>query len=307
MSNAKKVIVFGGAGFVGSHTADALSDAGYEVVIFDRVQSPYLRADQQSIIGDIRDQEQVARAMRGCHCVYNFAGLADIDECRTRPLDTVRVNIEGNAVLLDVAAKIGIERYIFASTIYVYSEAGSFYRVSKQTCELYIEEYQRLHNLPFTILRYGTLYGRRADTRNSVYRYLHQALFNRQIVTSGTGEEIREYIHVEDAARSAVQVLGEEYANQYIILAGHHPMRFRDLLAMIKEIIGPDVQVNIQPIDQQQAQSAGLAHYSITPYNFRPKIGRKLVSNLYLDMGQGLLDVLDEIYQKRMMEQNEQS
>ncbi len=300
MNRSQRVIVFGGAGFLGSHTADALSDAGYEVTVFDARQSPYLRSDQRGVRGDIRDAAAVEAAMKGCDVVYNFAGLADIDEARKRPLDTIRLNIEGNAMLLDVAARLGVQRYVFASSIYVYSEAGSFYRVSKQACELYIEEYQRRFGLNYTILRYGTLYGRRADDRNSIHRYLKKALLQRRIDCVGTGEELREYIHVSDAARASAQILHGDFANQHVILTGHHPTRFRDLLVMIREIVGEDVNVNLQSPARDGSRVGESAHYSLTPYNFRPKIGRKLVSDLYLDMGQGLLDVLEEIYQQYM-------
>jgi len=288
------VIVFGGAGFVGSHVADALSAAGHAVTVFDLRPSPYLQAGQQAVRGDILDFDAVSRAMAGQQVAYNFAGLADLDDGLSRPLDTVRLNVLGNATLLEAARCAGVHRFVYASTIYVYSEAGGFYRVSKQACELYIEEYQRRYGLDYTILRYGTLYGRRADERNSVHRYLTQALRNRKIAVTATGDEMREYIHVLDAARASVDVLDDEYKNQNVILTGHHPMRFGDLLNMIREIVGPDVSIELRPPDANNP--GGVGHYGLTPYTFRPKIGKKLVSHYYLDMGQGLVDCLEEIH-----------
>jgi len=288
-----KAIVFGGSGFVGSHLADALTHAGHIVTVFDLNRSAYLQSSQQFIQGDILDAESVKLAVAGQELVYNFAGLADIDEALERPVDTVRLNLLGCVNQLEAARLYGIKRFIFASTIYVYSEEGGFYRASKQACELYIEEYQRRFGLDFTILRYGTLYGRRADKRNSVHRYLQQALFDRKISIGATGDEIREYIHVQDAARASVQILEDEYRNQNVILTGNHSMRFRDLLYMIREIVGTDVQLEIQPAVQDGIGG----HYNLTPYTFRPKIGKKLVSHYYLDMGQGLLECLEEIYQ----------
>jgi len=287
-----KAIVIGGSGFVGSHLADALSEAGHEVTVFDRLPPPYARADQKCIEGDILDLDSVRQAVYGQDVLYHFAGLADIDEALARPMDTVLLNVLGCVNVLEAARLSGIKRFVFASTIYVYSEAGGFYRVSKQACESYIEEYQRRFGLNYTILRYGTLYGRRADSRNSVYRYLRQALTDRKITVQGTGDEMREYIHVEDAARAAVQILSDEFENQNVILTGHHPMRFRDLLNLIREIVGEDVQIEL--LAPPANHDSG--HYNLTPYTFRPKIGKKLVGNYYLDMGQGLLDCLDEIY-----------
>ena len=291
-----RAIVFGGAGFVGSHVADALTAAGHETTVFDLRESPWLQEGQQMVVGDMGDLETVAAAVRGHDAVFNFAGIADIDESRRRPIDTVRVNVLGNVNLLEACRLEGVGRYVFASSIYVSSEAGSFYRVSKQACELYIEEYQREHGLQCTILRYGTLYGRRASDTNSVHRYLRGALLDRRIVAEGTGDELREYIHVEDAARLTVEASqGDEFINQQVVLTGHFPMRYADLLHLVQEVVGEDVEVELRAPDGSEPRSA---HYAITPYTFRPKVARKLVSSYYIDMGQGLLDCLTEIHEQ---------
>src|SRR5262245_733515 len=96
MAVKKKVLVCGGSGFLGSHVADALSDAGHAVRIFDAVRSPHLRPGQEIVIGDLMDQAAVTRAAAGCACVYNFAGIADIDDASNRPVDTASMNVVGN-------------------------------------------------------------------------------------------------------------------------------------------------------------------------------------------------------------------
>ncbi|MEA2494998.1 MAG: UDP-glucose 4-epimerase [Thermoleophilaceae bacterium] len=293
-----RAIVLGGSGFVGSHVADALVDAGHEVSVFDLAPSRWLAPEQQYIAGDVTDADAVAAAIDGHDVVYNFAGLADIDECRERPLDTVRVNVAGNVNALEGARRAGVKRYVFASTIYVASESGSFYRVSKQACESYIEEYEREHGVPYTILRFGTLYGRRASDTNSVHRYLKQALLDRSIVAEASGEELREYIHVEDAARLSVEVLADEFAHQQVVLTGHHALRFRDLLNLIQEIVGPDVSIELKA----PSEDSGSAHYSITPYHFRPQLPRKLIGTQYTDLGQGLIDCLRELHDLNVTE-----
>ena len=118
-------------------------------------------------------------------------------------------------------------RFVFASTIYVYSESGSFYRASKQAAERFIETYHERYDLDYSILRYGSLYGRRADARNGIYRMLHEALERHSITYHGSGEAIREYIHVEDAARMSVQVLAPEFANRHLILTGQERLRIK--------------------------------------------------------------------------------
>jgi UDP-glucose 4-epimerase len=291
-------LVVGGSGFIGSHVADALTSADICVRLLDRVRSPHRSADQEMVVGDYTDAGTVERAMQGCDVVYNFAGLSDLDEAQSRPLDTVRINILGNAILLDAARAAGVKRYVLASTIYVYSEAGGFYRCSKQACELYVEEYQRRYGVDYTILRYGTVYGRRSTERNSVHRYLKQALLERRVIGYGKGHEIREYIHVADAASCSVKILDDAFKNQHVILTGPSGMRLHDFLYMIREMVGTDVQVEIQNPDTRSDSEGPMGHYAITPYAFRPKLGRKLVNSSYIDLGQGLLDCLEEISQQ---------
>ncbi len=290
-----RAVVFGGSGFIGSHVSDALSDAGYKVTVFDNRPSKYLTKDQEFILGDILDRQRVTSAVRGHDIVYNFAGIPHLDVCLDHPIETVEQNILGTIITLEASRQTGVTRYVYASTVYVYSDEGSFYRCSKQAAELYIEEYQRLHGLEYTIIRYGTVYGPRAHEHSSVRRYLKQALRDRRVVAYGTGDEIREYIHVRDASRLSVQILSPEFKNEHVVLTGHHPMRFKDLLMMIREIVGRDVEIELRAIDPDDPKKGPSGHYAITPYSFRPKIAKKLVSNPYLDMGQGLVDCLQEI------------
>ncbi len=294
-----KILVTGGSGFLGSHVADALSDHGHAVAIFDIQKSPYLRAGQEMIVGDILDQELLERIVAGKDVVYHFAGIADIDECAERPVDTAKNNILGTVILLEACRKAGIRRFIFASSSYVYSDSGFFYRSSKQACESFIENYAELYGLKYTCVRYGSLYGDRADERNSIYRLIKQAIQDGKITYGGTGEEIREYIHVRDAARISVRILDHEFENQHIILTGFEKMIYRDLLEMIKEMLGNKIEIEILPSERK-------AHYKITPYNFSPKLGRKLVNNPHIDMGQGLLQCMAELYEQVHGEKHEE-
>ena len=296
-----KALVIGGSGFIGSHVADALSDSGYDVTIFDAKRSPYLRQDQQFTLGSTLNREQVEAAVSGQDFVYNFAGIPHLDVGLKYPIETVEQNILATVITLEAARKAEVKRYVYASSIYVYSAGGGFYRCSKQAAELYIDEYQRLSGLNYTILRYGTIYGPRADDHNSIRRYLRQALRERKITLNGTGEEVREYVHVKDAARSSVHILSDEYKNEHVVITGHHPMRYKDLLTMIREIVGRDIEIEILSVDPKDAKHGDSGHFLITPYSFRPKIAKKLVNNPYLDMGQGLLDCLESLYEEEGM------
>lgn len=285
----RKVTVFGGSGFLGSHVSQKLTEAGYEVLIYDVFPSPYLLPAQQMVVGDTLDEAAVQKAVAGADFVFNFAGIADIEQASLRPLDTIRQNIMGNGIVLEACRKENVKRYVFASSSYVYSKSGAFYRCSKQACELYIETYQEQFGLDYTMLRYGSLYGPRSDERNAIYRFVQQALTERVLHYEGSPDAMREYIHVEDAARCSVEILGPEYANQHVILTGHHPMRVRDLFRMIAEMLPFEVEMRFE-------EKYNPYHYLVTPYSFNPRMGRKLAPSYYVDIGQGILRLLDEQY-----------
>lgn len=290
LPSGQTVIVFGASGFLGSHVADALSATGYQVRLFDRSPSPFQKTNQEMIVGDIMDLQQVIDAVKGADIVYNFAAIADIDEAHDKPVATAAINVLGNTHVLEAARLAHARRFVFASSVYVYSESGSFYRASKQAAERFTETYHDRYGLEYNILRYGSLYGRRSDRRNGIYRMLHEAIMHHTITYKGSGNAMREYIHVEDAARLSVQVLAPEYANRHLILTGQEKLRIRDVMTMISEIMP-------WPITLHFDEANAVHHYEITPYAFQPRIGRKLVLNEHVDLGQGLLDCIREIHQ----------
>ena len=173
-----KACVIGGSGFLGSHVCDQLSDAGYAVAILDRVASPWLRSDQQMLVGDLLDEALLDQAIAGSEVVYNFAAIADLDKALATPVETARVNVLGNVFVLDACRRHNVRRLVYASTVYVYSRDGGFYRCSKQAAEQYVEEYQRAYGLDYTILRYGSLYGPRSDSSNGLFRVVQEAVEN---------------------------------------------------------------------------------------------------------------------------------
>ena len=286
----KQILVIGGSGFLGSHVADALSNAGYKVRILDKVDSPYKTKDQEMIVDDFMNLEVLDNAIRSCDAVYNFAAIADLDVALKLPVETVRVNILGNTQALDLCVKHNVQRYIFASTVYVHSREGGFYRCSKFAAENYVEEYSRAFNLNYTVLRYGSLYGPRSDEHNGVWRIIKGAIENGEVNYEGSIEAMREYIHVVDAATASVAALNDEFCNQHVVLTGQEPMRVMDFLKMIAEILGLEQDVKF-------SESEHSGHYIRTPYAYLPKLGRKYVPPMHVDLGQGLLQLIDEIHE----------
>jgi UDP-glucose 4-epimerase len=287
-SSKGRAVVFGGSGFLGGHIADRLCEQGYSTVIADLAPSTYLRKDQQFVQCDILDFEKVSKIVEGADFVYNTAAIADIEEAAQKPLPTVRVNILGTTHILEACRLHKVKRFLFASTVYVFSHRGSFYRSSKQACEKIIENYHEQFGLDFTILRYGSLYGPRASETNSLRRYVRQALESGEIRRTGDGEELREYIHVLDAAESSVEAISDEFKNRYLLITGMQPLKVKEVLGMIREIMGQKIRIEYLP-------ALETSHYELTPYSFRPESAHRLVMKKYYDLGQGLFDLLHEL------------
>lgn len=284
---------------MGSHVADALSDTNHNVRILDRIVSPWRRNGQEMIVGDILDATLLDKVISGCDAVYNFAAIADLNEALDKPAETVRINILGNVEVLEACRRHGVKRYVYASTVYVNSREGGFYRCSKQASEHYIEEYQRYYGIDYTVLRYGSLYGPRSDHHNGLWRIVKRALEMGKVSYEGNPEAMREYIHVEDAARASVVALGDEFRNQHVVLTGQEPMRVMDMLKMLAEILGMP-----QSVEFVESDHAG--HYIRTPYAYQPKLGRKYVPPMHVDLGQGLLELIRDIQGSRALEEKQQ-
>lgn len=287
-----KITVFGGSGFLGSYVADALTEAGHQVSIFDVRKSEYLKVGQKMIVGDITDQNAVEKAVRGAEVVYNFSAVADIDVAKGKPVEVVRVNILGNTFALEAARKAGVKRFVYASSVYVYSRFGAFYSNSKLASEKLVETYEQQFGLPFTILRYGSLYGlARSNHLSSINKMINQAVKEKKISYPGSGEEIRDHIHVKDAARLSVDILAPEFKNQHILITGNQTLKSRDLLTMIKEMLDSDIEIEFLNLGKRE-------HYQTTGYSFQPSLAKKLVPNLSIDIGQGLLDLISEAHRE---------
>jgi UDP-glucose 4-epimerase len=287
------LLVTGGAGFLGSHLVDALVDRGHAVTVLDRKPSRWLPRGVRGVQVDLADRVALAAAVEGSDAVYHLAGFADLNAAKTQPLDTVHANILGTVHLLEAMRGHGVTRFLFASTAYVYSREGGFYRCSKQACESYIEEYARTFGLRYTVIRYGSLYGPRADASNGVYRLLRTAMLEGRLSYSGAPDDIREYIHVEDAARLSADVLDGAFEGQHVTLTGASPTRAADLFTMFQEILGRRIE-----IDYRHLEGPGSGHYAVTPYAFTPRPGKKLVTTHYVDMGEGLLRMIEDLHRE---------
>ena len=237
------------------------------------------------------DRELLQKACEGSRYLYHFGGIADISEAKSKPFKAIETNVMGVTTALEAARMVRVERFVYASTMYVYSAAGSFYRASKQAAETIVEAYAESFDLDYTLLRYGSLYGPRAQAWNGLRGYVKQVVEEGRLDYLGTGEERREYIHVCDAARLSVDILDNQHRNQAITVTGSQVLNSADLAAMIFEIAGKKANVSFSKDERTEE------HYHMTPYRYTPKQAKKLVPSEFVDLGQGILEVVEQIHQ----------
>ena len=294
----KKILITGGSGFLGSHLADYLVELGHEVFIYDKNKSKYLNSSQKMIVGTFDDINKLKKLLKNIDIIYHFAASSELDLSAKEPIKILENNLLGTARLLEaVKNSKNVEHFIFASTVYVSSNKGSIYRVSKHACEMLIEEYHKSFNINYTILRFGTIFGTRATGDNSVMRSLKQAYENKKIMLQGDGEEIREFIHVIDAAKAAAMVMNKKYYGENLLITGLNRMKISELMSIIKEIFNN--KISIKYIGGKKG------HYKFTPHTFKSKSNKKILLDSYHDIGEGLIEILNEFESIKLKKKND--
>tara|TARA_B100001121_G_scaffold309093_1_gene334851 strand:+ start:350 stop:1213 length:864 start_codon:yes stop_codon:yes gene_type:complete len=286
----KNVTVIGGSGFLGIEVSKELIAKKYKVKILDLNPPNFFHKNLKFIKGNILDYKKLDQVIKNSLYVYNFAGIADLDYGASQPIKSVEQNILATVNMLNLCRKYKIKRFVYASTIYVYSSKGGFYRCSKQAAENYIEEFNKKFKINYTILRYGSLYGPGASPNNGLSKIILNSIKRKKIIYEGGPNTIREYIHVNDAAKSSVDILSSKFANKSIILKGEYPIHMKDLLKTVSEILGYK-KIYFKKVKNEN-------HYEQTPYSYVPKLGIKYKPSTYVDFGQGILQLIDSIKRK---------
>ena len=282
------VVVLGGSGFLGSHVSDELSKRGHKVKIFDKKKSKWIKPNQKMYIGNVLDAKRLQKIIKGADAVFHFAALADIDHSLNEPIDTVNVNILGTVKALDICRQFNVKRFVYASTIYVNSIDGGFYRSSKKAAEDYVDEYNKIYGLNYTILRFGSLYGQRSDDTNGIKKILRNAILNNNIGYSGSQRAVRNYIHVSDASKACVDILNTKYKNKYITITGKRKINVRDFLINLSKILKISKKIKFH-----NRKTTG--HYDISPFTYKAKRGEKFQYKSRINFYAEILKLINEI------------
>ena len=269
------VLVIGGAGYIGSHTARALKSAGHEVIIFDNLSTghEFLAAGFELVRGDVLDGTAVARVLARADAIMHFAAHAYVGESVTNPRKYFHNNVEGGLSLLNAALETGVSKIVFSSTCAVYGEVAKVpieenvprqpvnpYGVSKLFFEQALEAYDRAYGFRYASLRYFNAAG--ADESGQIGE-LHDPethLIPLALrATSGEGPElqvfgwdyptpdgtcIRDYIHVNDLATAHVKALEHLAAGKesFAVNVGTgHGASIREVISAVEKVTGKPV------------------------------------------------------------------
>ena len=275
----KRILILGSSGFLGSHLVKFLLKNN-EVIQFDMNPPIPKITGSEFIKGSILDKTLVTSAMKDVDIVYHFAAMTDIDIVNDNPSQAIEVNIAGTSNVLEACVQERIERFIFSSSVYVYSEFGGVYKSTKQACELLIEDYNEMHDLGYTILQLGSVYGPGAKQINLISRLINEALSLKEIHHYGTGEEVRQYIYVEDVVQAATTSIDNNYKDKKIILLGNERITISEL--MDKIIFYTDS--NIQKVFHNDQYGI---HYKLSPFHTNPDgaVSLKIESPILLNSG----------------------
>lgn len=215
-----KVLITGGAGFIGSHIVEYFQGRA-EVIVFDNLRSGFRRNlhgfAHRFIEASILDRTALRAAMTGVDYVFHLAAMISVPESMNRPIECNQLNTEGTLVVLEEAARAGVKKLVFSSSAAVYGnnpispkvetllpEPKSPYAITKLDGEYYCKMFEDTGRLPSTCLRYFNVFGPRQNPASqyaaAVPIFVQRAVNHQPITIYGDGEQTRDFIYVKDIA-----------------------------------------------------------------------------------------------------------
>lgn len=266
-----KALVTGGAGFIGSHLAEALLDRGDDVVVLDDLSTgaaDNVPGGAKLIIGSVTDPSVVAEAVRGCEVVFHQAAMKTVTRSVEHPIETNRVNVEGTLQVLMSSRDERVRRVVCASSSSVYGGAltrptpestpvnpRSPYAVSKLAGEHYARISWDLYGLETVILRYFNVFGprQRPDSQYAavIPRFIDRILSGKVLEVEGDGLQSRDFTFVSDTVAAnllAAEAPKQSCAGQVFNIATAWEHTLLDLIAVLETILARNAKViNVAP------------------------------------------------------------
>jgi len=274
------VLITGGAGFIGSHLADALLAKGYSVRILDdlstgkRSNLPLDNPRVELIEGDVADAALVARAMVGCRAVAHLAAVASVQASVDDPVRTHQSNFIGTLNVCEAMRLAGVKRVLFSSSAAVYGNNGEGdsidedtpkapltpYASDKLASEFYFDFYRRQHGLEPAIFRFFNIFGPRQDPSSPysgvISIFSERAQKGLPITVFGDGEQTRDFVYVEDLVDVLVQAIETPQLEEGAVNVGlNQATTLKQMLAALGEVVG-----ELPPISYGPARSGDIRH-----------------------------------------------
>jgi len=256
----KKILITGGAGFIGSNFVHLMlkKHPEYKIVVLDNLSYAGRMENLQDILnnitfikGDIRNKEDVEKAMKDCEEVVHLAAMTHVDRSIIEAGEFVQTDVFGTYNLLEVARKFDIKKFLFTSTDEVYGSinTGSFketdklnpknpYSASKAGAELLCQAYFETYGLPILITRSTNNYGYYQHAEKLIPKTIIYALLGKNIPVYGKGENIRDWIYVEDNCDAIDLVLHKGKLGEIYNIAGKQEIRNIEIVKTILKLLG---------------------------------------------------------------------
>ena len=280
----KRALVFGGSGFLGRFVVDELQKEKYIITVVDtqKPKNNNIKFINKDVLIDLDID------FKSYDYVFNFIAQPDIHESKEQVELTFNLNVMLTIRILEKIKLLKNIHFVYSSSAYAASASGLFYGISKWTSERIIEQYSKIYGLSYTILRYGSVYGVGSSQSNRIYRFVEEAKRTGKINFGGSGDEVREFIHVKDAARLTIIAIEEHEPNNSFMLTGIEKYSYQQLLLMIQEIFHGKLEINFHNKNYE-------GHYLITPYQISKSVSKKIILTEYHDMGQGIVELVNDL------------
>ena len=264
-----KVLVTGGGGFIGSSVARCLLSNGVDVRIIDIMESNINGVEK--IKGSILDQNVVSEAVRGCDAVIHLAAMLGVRKTEIERLDCLNINIVGTVNILEACVKDGIKRIVFSSSSEIYGEPDitpikeesekkpkSVYALTKLISEEYLAAYHKRYGLNYSIIRFFNVYGIGQVAEFVLPRFVKAVLEDNSPVVYGSGDQVRSFCYMDDAAKGVYLALTKDEANGEVFNIGNdEEISMTDLARKVIEISGKDTKiqyVNMAEADRSEGR-----------------------------------------------------
>jgi len=260
-----KVLVTGGAGFIGSYVVEALVERGYEVKVFDDLSTGSLEnlsrvaGEMEFVKGDVRDYGALAEHVRGVDAVIHEAAVRSVVKSMEDPLTTYLVNAQGTLNALWASLRSGVRRFIYASSSSIYGDTPTLpkhedlkpnplspYAASKLAGEDLCRVFHKAYGLPTVSLRYFNVYGprQRYNPYSGVITiFISRLLRGEPPIIEGDGEQTRDFTYVEDICEATVKALEVEgVEGEAFNVGAGSPVSINQLARMLIELTGCHVE-----------------------------------------------------------------